>query len=312
MTDDSSLAESVQCEGDSRTGVTGQRVSLAENPLLLTVSSAVAFLIAGTWAWSLEFVLVLFPVLVLHEVGHLVAMKAFGYRNIRFFFVPLLGAAVAGRSETGSFHQQVTVCLAGPIPGILIALLLWCIGLSTANELLFAVTVVLLVVNGLNLLPVFPLDGGQLIQTIFLANRPKLKFAYRFGTLLILIAVSIAIKSWLLAAVALLFATGLKSAFHFSRIHARLLQSATDSNQPPQQPLCENLILQEVRNEFPGALLTKPAAQEWTHRMQQACSASPPGLPVIVALCIGILLLMSSSGGVLFELLKTIPAKTNW
>src|SRR5438067_1346578 len=38
-------------------------------------------------------------VLLFHELGHYAGMRVFGYRDVRMFFVPFLGAAVSGRRD---------------------------------------------------------------------------------------------------------------------------------------------------------------------------------------------------------------------
>ena len=74
-----------------------KRRSWASALPLLVVSLAL-FVGAGGSAWSWEFVLLAVPVLLFHELGHYVAMRVFGYRNLRMFFIPMFGAAVSGRN----------------------------------------------------------------------------------------------------------------------------------------------------------------------------------------------------------------------
>lgn len=63
--------------------------------VLLGISAAV-FLGLGQARWSLKTTWILLPVLLFHEAGHYLAMKIFGYRNLKMFFIPLFGAAVTG------------------------------------------------------------------------------------------------------------------------------------------------------------------------------------------------------------------------
>src|SRR5439155_12865752 len=66
--------------------------------------------------------LALVAVLLYHELGHFVAMKLFGYRDATIFFVPFFGAATVGRKHDATAAQQIIVLLAGPVPGLLLAL----------------------------------------------------------------------------------------------------------------------------------------------------------------------------------------------
>src|SRR5581483_4306602 len=87
-----------------------------------------------TWAG----LAVLVPVLLFHELGHYVAMRCFGYRNLRMFFIPFFGAAVAGKHYNISGWKKAIVALAGPVPGILVGAVLGIFGMvlhqSTVTE----------------------------------------------------------------------------------------------------------------------------------------------------------------------------------
>src|SRR5262245_43661681 len=63
-------------------------------------------------------------VLLLHESGHFLGMRLFGYRNVRMFFIPFFGAAVSGTKHAAAVWQQGVVLLLGPLPGILLGLVL--------------------------------------------------------------------------------------------------------------------------------------------------------------------------------------------
>lgn len=118
-------------------------------------------------------VLLLIGVMFLHEMGHFVAMKIFGYKNVSMFFVPLLGAYVSGEKQKVSQKQEMITLLAGPVPGIILGMILILpffagdvpviYGLTTALRLGF----ILLMLNVLNMLPFFPLDGGRILEILF-------------------------------------------------------------------------------------------------------------------------------------------------
>ncbi|MER2561384.1 MAG: site-2 protease family protein [Myxococcaceae bacterium] len=114
-------------------------------------------------------------VLLFHEAGHFVAMKALGYENMRVFFVPFLGAAVSGRAATPGGWRSGVVSLAGPVPGIVVAALLF--ALAPQVPLVRATVLALVVINGLNLLPFAPLDGGRLMGTVLFSRHRLLEMA---------------------------------------------------------------------------------------------------------------------------------------
>lgn len=108
---------------------------------------------------------IIVAVLLFHELGHFVAMKAFGYTDVRMFFIPFFGAAVSGKAEGIAPWKRATVLLAGPAPGIVGAVVLLKLPL-TGGAWQAALVGTLLYVNLFNLLPIVPFDGGKLFELI--------------------------------------------------------------------------------------------------------------------------------------------------
>lgn len=146
-----------------------------------------AFLVFGNFQWNLTTLLALIVVLFLHELGHFLAMRACGYRDVSIFFLPLLGAATSGRHDHASPWQKFFVFLAGPVPGMMLAFtILWLLpllspthaeGILSSQHLLTFITL-LLVINYLNLLPVTPFDGGRVMEILFLSRFPLANFIF--------------------------------------------------------------------------------------------------------------------------------------
>lgn len=128
----------------------------------------------------------LVAVVVLHEAGHLLAMRLFGYTRLRLFFVPLVGAAVHGVAGAAKPWQSAAVILLGPAPGLVLAVILhWSWPAAPPAVQLFVDLSLLL--NGLNLVPLLPLDGGQLVREV-LAARPAWRRAHRTASAVLLSA----------------------------------------------------------------------------------------------------------------------------
>jgi Zn-dependent protease len=103
-------------------------------------------------------------VVAFHELGHAVAMKLSGYRDVRVFFVPGFGALTAGRADGVARWKEAIVLLAGPVPGLVIGVVL--LSARPLSPDVEHLAVSLLLVNGFNLLPLGPLDGGRLVQIV--------------------------------------------------------------------------------------------------------------------------------------------------
>jgi len=124
----------------------------------------------GNSSSALALVIVLTGVVVFHELGHFVAMKIYKYQELGMFFIPLLGAYVSGKKQEVSQKQSAIILLAGPVPGIFLGIILHFLSVQLEVGFLQNVAWILIFLNVLNLLPVYPLDGGQLLHRLFLDN----------------------------------------------------------------------------------------------------------------------------------------------
>lgn len=140
------------------------------NVWLKSIASLALFLILGYLVFQRQwvFILVLTGIVIFHELGHFVAMKIYKYRDLGIFFIPLLGAYVSGKKQEVSQKQSAIILLAGPIPGIFLGIVLHFLSISLDNQFLESTAKIMIFLNALNLLPVYPLDGGQLLHRLFL------------------------------------------------------------------------------------------------------------------------------------------------
>jgi stage IV sporulation protein FB len=134
-------------------------------------------------------------VLMIHEMGHFFAMKLFNYNNVKLFFVPLLGAFVTGKKSTISQRQMSVVILAGPLPGILIGLGLLYFDYISPNERVHMLGNIFFVINIFNLLPFMPLDGGRLLETLFMKQNHIIRVVFTIISIVALIILAISMQS---------------------------------------------------------------------------------------------------------------------
>jgi hypothetical protein len=169
--------------------------------LPLLFGSFAVFIATGGAALGLGGVLWLSLVLVFHEVGHLLAMRAFGYRHTRILFIPFLGAITTGTQEELSGNQRALVLLAGPMPGLLVGMALIATG-ATHDHVIRHAAVLLIAINGFNLLPLGVLDGGKLFELLLFSRKPWLQGIFGVGGSALLAAVAYFRHAWLLLALA--------------------------------------------------------------------------------------------------------------
>ena len=157
--------------------------------LVLFGLTAILFMASFGMRLSFGSVLVLLLVLFLHELGHITAMKLFGYRDLKILFLPFLGAVALGKQKNASTSSRVVVALAGPVPGIILGLggyaLLDQLGIPNVGYVHeFLLTT--LILNFFNLLPIMPLDGGRVLHELVFSRAPWFEAAFSiFGALLL-------------------------------------------------------------------------------------------------------------------------------
>jgi len=170
------------------------------NTILKSIGSLVLFIGAFYLFFDrdIQFILLLVLVLFVHELGHFVAMKIFNYTDVKMFFIPLLGAMVTGNKRQISQRQRAIVLLAGPVPGIIIGVILFVLGTETNNSDLIMAANIFVFLNILNLLPVTPLDGGNLAATLFFNKKDFLQTIFLILSALALTAIALYFESYVL------------------------------------------------------------------------------------------------------------------
>jgi Zn-dependent protease len=138
--------------------------------MVIGASGLISF-IAMALLWNVSVAAVILAAITFHEAGHALAMRRFGYRDVHIFFVPLLGAMTVGSPATTTVRDRLAVLLAGPVPGLWLGVVLLAIDQSFGPvQVLRLSALALLILNGLNLLPFTPLDGGRALEAL---TRPE-------------------------------------------------------------------------------------------------------------------------------------------
>jgi Zn-dependent protease len=189
-------------------------------PLLL-LSLAAYILGEGAGASAVQQTTVLVAVLLVHELGHLAAMRLLGWQDVRIFFVPFVGALTTGRAARVSRVREAVVLLAGPVPGIALA---GAILLTRLREhpLAWDVGITAVAVNAFNLLPLGFLDGGRLLDRLVFQRHRVLETAFAALSSAAFFAGGTATGDWIFLLLASVSLMGVPVAWRRGREAARL------------------------------------------------------------------------------------------
>lgn len=179
----------------------------------LTIFSIVLFVMTFLFVFTSEvnFLFNLIVVLLIHELGHFTMMKLFGYTNVRMLFIPLMGAFVQGSKEEYSQKQSLIVVGAGPFPGVIFGTILIVLASHYKEVWMIDLGLLFFLLNIINLVPLDPLDGGQLLKLLMKRNQDLFIIVFSFISSLVLIGAGWLIDSWVMMIFGFLMGIRVKS-----------------------------------------------------------------------------------------------------
>jgi Zn-dependent protease len=119
---------------------------------------------AAVYNW--KFGLLLMIAVGFHESGHVWAMKKMGIKTKGFYFLPFIGGAAIAEEQYRTYGENSYIAIMGPVWGALLAGLCGIAYWMTGIPMLAAAGAWMATLNLFNLLPITPLDGGQLVRAI--------------------------------------------------------------------------------------------------------------------------------------------------
>jgi len=215
------------------------------NKLLWFGISMVAFMVVfGLLGLSFVDIGILIVVLLVHELGHFLAMRYYGYTDTSIFFLPF-GAAAVGKKRHKKAYEEYIVFLAGPLPGMIIGagMLIWSLwqhqSISGENHLIMY-AMMSLVINYINLLPIYPLDGGRILQLLLLHRYPKGQFYFYMVSLLLLVIAMVWMQDPVLLIFVVIVALGVKQSYRVSQFMSKLFSKYTSKT------IDKTIVVQEM------------------------------------------------------------------
>jgi putative peptide zinc metalloprotease protein len=177
---------------------------------LFKVFKSVKLLLAGatlatySYLFTWEFALVVMWAIGVHELGHVWAMRRTGMPTPGFYFIPLFGGAAIGERAKSEW-QDVFIAAMGPSWGLLSAVPPALLYAATGEPFWAATCGFIGLVNLFNMLPIYPLDGGRITNSLISSVGPLAQILYLVFAAGLVVAVAMYMRIYL---VGLLFAIG--------------------------------------------------------------------------------------------------------
>ncbi len=112
--------------------------------------------------------------ILIHEIGHVIAVKRLGLKADLPVFLPGFGAYVRWQGFNIGLADRAKIALAGPLAGLLAAALCMALYVATQRPVFAALAHTGAWLNLLNLIPVWVLDGGQATNALSRLQRALL------------------------------------------------------------------------------------------------------------------------------------------
>lgn len=149
----------------------------------------------------------LIVVILIHELGHVVAMRWAGIPVKGIYFVPFFGGVAVAADRYRSEAEKGLVALMGPGFSLATTVLLWSLATSGNSDWVRSLAFMSALINGFNLLPILPLDGGHVVQALVSRFGASSLRVFNVLALLAGAALALALKSFMLLLLLMLVAS---------------------------------------------------------------------------------------------------------
>lgn len=132
--------------------------AIAGGSMAVSIAAMAVYFHQYPFALVLGFVLII----LVHEIGHAVVIRAKGLRAGVMVFIPFIGGAVTLKDQPRSAYDDAQIGLAGPICGTAASLVVLQLYKWLGEPIYLAIAAAGFMVNLINLVPIGMLDGGRI------------------------------------------------------------------------------------------------------------------------------------------------------
>lgn len=152
------------------------------------------------------FAAILLVLLLIHEAGHALAMRWVGLPVQGIYFIPFFGGVAVSAAPHKNEAERGFVALMGPGFSLLTTGGFVIAALATGEPLFEHLALVSAILNGLNLAPVLPLDGGHVVDAALSRSDPEFVAIINMLALIVGLGASVYLEWYVLTGLLLLTA----------------------------------------------------------------------------------------------------------
>lgn len=148
-------------------------------------------ILVAFWNGFIYEVLLLFAIVLIHELGHAITAHSLGWRLKKIELLPFGGVAEVDEHGNRPLKEEALVILAGPLMNVF--MLGWaflCLHYQWWDQsFAFMMIDYNLIILLFNLLPIWPLDGGKLMQvllSVIFPYRKAIRFSFYISVIIFL------------------------------------------------------------------------------------------------------------------------------
>ncbi|MDX1343160.1 MAG: site-2 protease family protein [Reinekea sp.] len=162
-------------------------MKLLKSAKAIQVALVGASVASYSFLFDWRFAVIIVMALMFHEYGHMQAMKKMGMKVKGMYLIPFLGGAAVSSDRIKTRWENVYISMMGPVYGLIMTITFFMVYRFTGHSLAAGLAAFSALLNLINLLPIMPLDGGQVVKSIAFSIHSKV------GTVVLWLGIALAI-----------------------------------------------------------------------------------------------------------------------
>jgi Zn-dependent protease len=171
-----------------------------DNRITGAVMTGVLTFASFYYLFGLRLAAILLALIFVHEAGHAIAMRWVGLPVQGIYFIPFLGGVAVSGAPHRSEAERGFVALMGPGLSIVTTAIFFALWKNTEQPVYAELALVSAFLNGMNLAPVLPLDGGHVTASLLSRSDPEFSALMNFTALLAGVAIAVYLEWHILLA----------------------------------------------------------------------------------------------------------------